>query len=66
MELVYIITKKDVGLGVFNNRFGSKERTLLVSIHHKFGGIGPKDIGVSIYRSSCGQLVWGRLIEKGN
>lgn len=39
MELVYIITKKDVGLGVFNNRFGSKERTLLVSIHHKFGGL---------------------------
>lgn len=58
MKHIYTITKADVGDGVYRHKFGSKMRTLLVSISDKFGGIGPKDVGKKIYRGSDGQLVW--------
>lgn len=60
---VYTIQKEDVGMGVYRTPFGSKMRTLLCRIKDTFGGIGPKDVGVKIYQSSNGQLVWGRLIN---
>ncbi len=63
MKIVHIITSADVGDGVYRHSFRSKMRSLLVEIKDKFGGIGPKDVGVKVYRAGDGQLVWGRILE---
>lgn len=66
MKHIYTIVSADAGDGVYRHKFGSKMRSLLVEIAYKFGGIGPKDAGVKIYRANDGQLVWGRALEKRN
>lgn len=58
LRLIHIIVAADVGSGVYRHKFGSQERSLLVAIAQKFGGIGPKDIGKKVYLASDGQLVW--------
>lgn len=60
MVCVHVIEQADVRQGVYRHRMGSPMRSLLVRIHTQFGGIGPKDVGVKIFKASDGQLVWGR------
>ena len=58
MEHIYTIQSADVGQGVYRHPFGSSERSLLVSISDKFGGIGPKDVGKKIYQNHKKELAW--------
>jgi hypothetical protein len=63
MQLVHTIEQKDVGQGVYRHPMGHPMRALLVSIDRTFGGIGPKDVGVKVYRARDGQLVWGPALN---
>ena len=62
MKLIHTIVKEDVRQGVYRHPMGSAMRKLLVSIHDKFGGIGPKDVGVKVFISN-GELIWGNSIK---
>lgn len=58
MTLFHTIEAAYVGDGVYRHPFRSKERSRLVRISWKFGGIGPADVGRRVYESSSGKLVW--------
>ena len=62
MKLIHTIVKQDIGQGVYRHPMNSAMRKLLVSIHGKFGGIGPRDVGVKVFISN-GELIWGRTLQ---
>ncbi len=58
MKVIHTIESADVGDGVYRHPMNSPQRSLLVAISFKFGGIGKADVGRKVYQSSSGALVW--------
>lgn len=60
--IVHKIVPEDVGNGVYRHPFRSQQRSLLVAISYKFGGIMPCDVGKRVYLDRKGDMA---LLKKG-
>lgn len=56
MKLLWTISEKDVGEGVYRHPFRSEERGILVRISFTFGGIMKADVGKQVWADDQGRL----------